>query len=196
MPYMLKPANYAQTLRPNLYNMAYRRVGAYKGMGRLHPTNYLEIGGRPNLIGGTAGQYNTLSGQLSLLPPSLRGLGAPVWSWRPRFWRHGLGQGDPFACVPGVVGTGGCPQAASGQTTDQIMAQLNASAAASIAAGATPASVGAGTSLTAADIAAINATNVANPVVGPGSGNVVLSNTTVLLIGGGLLLLVLLAGRR
>ena len=75
MPWMLQPKNYTQIARPNLYNAQYRRVGAYKGMGRLHPANYLEIGSRPNIIGGTAGQYNTLSGQLSLLPPSLRGLG-------------------------------------------------------------------------------------------------------------------------
>lgn len=75
MPWMLQPKNYTQIARPNLFNAQYRRVGAYKGMGRLHPANYLEIGSRPNLIGGTSGQYNTLSGQLSLLPPSLRGLG-------------------------------------------------------------------------------------------------------------------------
>lgn len=72
---MLQPKSYNQISRPNLYNVAYRRVGAYKGMGRLHPTNYLQIGTRPNQIGATTGQYNTLSGQLSLLPPSLRGLG-------------------------------------------------------------------------------------------------------------------------
>ena len=75
MPWMLQPKSYTQIARPNLYNVAYRRVGAYKGMGRLHPTNYLQIGYRPNMIGATTGQYNTLSGQLSLLPPSLRGLG-------------------------------------------------------------------------------------------------------------------------
>lgn len=80
MPYMLQPKNYTQIARPNLYNVAYRRVGAYKGMGRLHPTNYLEIGPQPNRIGGTTGQYSTLSGQLMLLPPSLRGLGQDVAS--------------------------------------------------------------------------------------------------------------------
>ena len=75
MPWLLQPKSYTQIARPNLYNVAYRRVGAYKGMGRLHPTNYLQIGYRPNIIGATTGQYSTLSGQLSLLPPSLRGLG-------------------------------------------------------------------------------------------------------------------------
>ena len=75
MPWMLQPKSYNQIARPNLYNVAYRRVGTYKGMGRLNPTNYLQIGVRPNQIGATTGQYNTLSGQLSLLPPSLRGLG-------------------------------------------------------------------------------------------------------------------------
>lgn len=75
MPWMLQPKSYTQIARPNLYNVAYRRVGTYKGMGRLNPTNYLQIGTRPNRIGATTGQYNTLSGQLSLLPPSLRGLG-------------------------------------------------------------------------------------------------------------------------
>ena len=78
MPWLLQPKNYTQIARPNLYNVAYRRVGGYKGMGRLHPTNYLEIGPRSNRIGGTTGQYNTLSGQLMLLPPSLRGLGQTV----------------------------------------------------------------------------------------------------------------------
>lgn len=77
MPWLLQPKSYTQIARPNLYNVAYRRVGTYKGMGRLHPTNYLQIGYRPNMIGATTGQYNTLSGQLSLLPPSLRGLGQP-----------------------------------------------------------------------------------------------------------------------
>ena len=72
---MLQPKSYTQIARPNLYNVAYRRVGMYKGMGKLHPTNYLQIGYRPNMIGATTGQYNTFSGQLSLLPPSLRGLG-------------------------------------------------------------------------------------------------------------------------
>ena len=72
---MLQPKSYTQIARPNLYNVAYRRVGMYKGMGKLHPTNYLQIDYRPNMIGATTGQYNTFSGQLSLLPPSLRGLG-------------------------------------------------------------------------------------------------------------------------
>jgi hypothetical protein len=35
MPYMLKPHNYSQVMRPNLYNVNYGRVGAYKGMGGL-----------------------------------------------------------------------------------------------------------------------------------------------------------------
>lgn len=75
MPWMLQPKSYTQIARPNLYNVAYRRVGTYKGLGRLNPTNYLQIGTRPIMFGATTGQYNTLSGQLSLLPPSLRGLG-------------------------------------------------------------------------------------------------------------------------
>jgi hypothetical protein len=109
MPYMLQPKNYIEIGRPNLYNVAYRRVGAYKGMGRLNPTNYLDIGRQPNRIGGTTGQYNTLSGQLSLGPPSLRGLGfcypagsaecqsqsvpIPEWDWdlqrnEPSWWKQ------------------------------------------------------------------------------------------------------------
>lgn len=75
MPWMLQPKSYTQIARPNLYNVAYRRVGTYKGLGRLNPTNYLQIGTRPIMFGATTGQYNTFSGQLSLLPPSLRGLG-------------------------------------------------------------------------------------------------------------------------
>jgi hypothetical protein len=156
-------------------------------MGRLHPSNYLEIGTRSNRIGETSGQYNTLGGQLALLPPSLRGFG--------RLQRtatgYGLGQANPFGCLmPGVVGTG--PQC----TTDQILAQMGTSSQALIAAGATPADVGTGTGLSASDIAAINALNLANPVVGPGSGNFVISNQTLLLIAGGFVLLLLLTGRR
>jgi hypothetical protein len=33
MPWMLQPHNWTQAIRPNLYNVDYRRVGAYKGMG-------------------------------------------------------------------------------------------------------------------------------------------------------------------
>lgn len=96
MPWMLQPKSYTQIARPNLYNVAYRRVGAYKGMGRLHPTNYLQIGVRPNQIGATTGQYNTLSGQLSLLPPSLRGLAMRTYGAR------GLGQ-HPLSDVVSVT---------------------------------------------------------------------------------------------
>jgi hypothetical protein len=44
MTWMLQPHSYTQIIRPNLYNVAYRRVGAYKGMGGLgqgctDPTN-------------------------------------------------------------------------------------------------------------------------------------------------------------
>lgn len=35
MPWMLQPHNYSQLIRPNLYRVDYRRVGAYKGMGGL-----------------------------------------------------------------------------------------------------------------------------------------------------------------
>jgi hypothetical protein len=38
MAWMLQPHNYTQVIRPNLYNVAYRRVGAYKGMGGLGQT--------------------------------------------------------------------------------------------------------------------------------------------------------------
>ena len=33
MPFLLQPHNWGQAIRPNLYNVDYRRVGAYKGMG-------------------------------------------------------------------------------------------------------------------------------------------------------------------
>ena len=33
--WMLQPRNYMQAMRPNWYNVAYRRTGAYKGMGAL-----------------------------------------------------------------------------------------------------------------------------------------------------------------
>lgn len=32
---MLQPHNYSQIMRRNLYNVAYRRSGAYKGMGQM-----------------------------------------------------------------------------------------------------------------------------------------------------------------
>jgi hypothetical protein len=108
MPWLLQPKNYTQIARPNLYNVAYRRVGAYKGMGRLHPANYLEIGRRPNRIGATTGQYNTLSGQLSLLPPSLRGLGQ---------------MGPKYTCPDGTIvfSTSECP---GGQPAPDVQQQI------------------------------------------------------------------------
>jgi len=36
---MLQPRNWAQTKRPNLYNVNYGRVGTYKGMGGLGQDN-------------------------------------------------------------------------------------------------------------------------------------------------------------
>lgn len=39
MPWMLNPHNYVRASRPNLYNMSYRRVGAYKGMGQPASTD-------------------------------------------------------------------------------------------------------------------------------------------------------------
>ena len=35
MAWTLQPRSYMQVIRPNLYNLAYRRTGAYKGMGSL-----------------------------------------------------------------------------------------------------------------------------------------------------------------
>lgn len=35
MAWFLQPANYTQVGKRNLYNVAYRRVGTYKGMGAL-----------------------------------------------------------------------------------------------------------------------------------------------------------------
>lgn len=35
MAWTLKPRSYYQAMRPNLYDLAYRRTGAYKGMGWL-----------------------------------------------------------------------------------------------------------------------------------------------------------------
>lgn len=35
MAWTLQPRSYMQAIRPNLYNIAYRRTGAYKGMGSL-----------------------------------------------------------------------------------------------------------------------------------------------------------------
>ena len=177
MPYLMSPANYTQTMRPNLYNVAYRRVGAYKGMGRLHPSNYLEIGPRPTRIGATTGQYNTLSTQLSLLPPSLRGMGMLT----PR--GRGLGQGD-------VVGTGPVGGGPTG-SPESIVAQMYYAAGQQLAAGAVPApSYGTGANIIDPSTGQITAG--AYPVtISTG-----MSTNTMLLIAGGLLLLVALTGRR
>ena len=200
MPYMLNPANYTQTMRPNLYNMAYRRIGAYKGMGRLHPSNYLEIGGRPNRIGATAGQYNTLSGQLSLLPPSLRGLG--------RFWRRGLGQYNFAQSTPtwsqfaaGTAGTYG----ASGLTVDQSTGGLIATSVTPNFSGSSGYTTDSSGALVATDFSSA-AGAVGNPFSSYGSSAsggggsaptpTGISNQTLMLIAGGLLLAALMGGRR
>lgn len=191
MPYMLNPANYTQTMRPNLYNMAYRRIGAYKGMGRLHPSNYLEIGGRPNRIGATAGQYNTLSGQLSLLPPSLRGLG--------RFWRRGLGFNFASDLPPNMF-TGG--SGGSGYTTDATGALIATSITPNFS-GSSGYTTDASGALVATDFLLPST----NPFSSYGSGAsggggspaaapTGLSNQTLMLIAGGLLLVALMGGRR
>jgi hypothetical protein len=182
MPYMLQPKNYVQTARPNLYNVAYRRVGGYKGMGRLHPTNYLEIGARPVRFGATTGQYNTLSTQLSLLPPSLRGLG---WFQR----RRGLGQVDVVTPqVPGVIGTPTLSVAGGGPAM-------------------IPDPNNPGSYVPAADVGQGYATvplttsqqsQLQNIFSAESQGATYggLDSNTVLLVGGGLLLLILLSGRR
>lgn len=41
MPWMLQPHNYSQIIRPNLYRVDYRRVGAYQGMGQSYQSLYL-----------------------------------------------------------------------------------------------------------------------------------------------------------
>ena len=187
MPYLLNPANMTQTFRPNLYNMAYRRIGAYKGMGRLHPSNYLEIGTRPNRIGATSGQYNTLSGQLSLNPPSLRGLG--TWEWRRKFWRHGLGQSSDMG--PTTFLPVGPPN--PNDPAQVALYQMNALAA-SGGVQSIPADYGTGA-------------NILNPATGQvlpgvftaaGQPSLIggIDNNTLLLIGGGLLILLLAGGRR
>lgn len=170
MPYLMTPANYTQTMRPNLYNVAYRRVGAYKGMGRLHPSNYLEIGLRPNRIGGAAGQYNTLSTQLSLLPPGLRGMGMIMG-------RRGLGQSS----VTPIIG----PPADPVQAAYLQMQQL---AAAGGAYPNIPADVGSGANI-------LTSSGQLAPGAFPVNVQTGISNNTLLMIGAGLLLL-LLAVRR
>jgi hypothetical protein len=119
MPWLLQPKNYTQIARPNLYNVAYRRVGGYKGMGRLHPTNYLEIGPRQNRIGGTTGQYNTLSGQLMLLPPSLRGLGQDTTEASFPFLTSTLPLCSSIVAAPGFTGPIQCDPSAGPVTYQQ-----------------------------------------------------------------------------
>lgn len=198
MPYMLTPANYTQTMRPNLYNMAYRRIGAYKGMGRLHPSNYLEIGTRPNRIGDTAGQYNTLSGQLALNPPSLRGMGAiPVWNFRQRRWVRGPGglgattcAYNDLACLQSSTGAwqvigppvmNAPPSANADASTADILGQMYMYAAAN------PNAQPAADYGTGANI--LDAQGNVLPGVFP-------TNNTWLYLAGGVLLVMLLGGRR
>jgi hypothetical protein len=91
-------------------------------MGRLHPNNYLDIGPRPNRIGGTSGQYSTFSGQLMLLPPSLRGLGQAFE--QTNFGQYVpplMGSTSPFAPATDTTGAivatqFGTPSANSGYT--------------------------------------------------------------------------------
>lgn len=43
MAWTLQPRNYMQAIRPNLYNVAYKRTGTYKGMGQT-PGDFVSDG--------------------------------------------------------------------------------------------------------------------------------------------------------
>jgi hypothetical protein len=190
MPYMLQPKSYVQIARPNLYNVAYRRVGAYKGMGRLHPTNYLEIGIRPNRIGATTGQYNTASGQLSLLPPSLRGV-------------RGLGQSIPLCADvtpdPNFVGPIQCDPSAgplntSGAPSVWQLANLPTNPSVWNTPIGQATLMGAGPGITVAQLMASG--QIPIPKTPPTPTPTDISKYLPYIIGGGFLLVLLLAGRR
>ena len=44
MAWTLQPRSWMQVIRPNLYNLAYRRTGAYKGMGALGQPELAQTG--------------------------------------------------------------------------------------------------------------------------------------------------------
>lgn len=90
MPWMLQPHNYTQTLRPNFYNIAYGRVGTYKGMGLITSSNFFVP--QVNQPGSMA--TFVVPAQVAN-PNATRGLGAVHRYWR--IGRGGLGQGDALA---------------------------------------------------------------------------------------------------
>ena len=99
MPWMLQPRNYTQILKPNLYNVAYRRVGAYKGMGGLGQStssiSYLgdysgyDLANLPYVNPGGAITTTPYSVSPSASPqqtavalsPGLSTTGIPTWVW-------------------------------------------------------------------------------------------------------------------
>lgn len=64
MPWMLQPHNYTQVIRPNLYNVDYRRVGAYKGMGGLNGFGAATCDPTDPLCGLSADWYSQLTGAM------------------------------------------------------------------------------------------------------------------------------------
>ena len=43
MAWTLQPRSYMEAIRPNLYNLAYRRTGSYKGMGQVSTADLLSL---------------------------------------------------------------------------------------------------------------------------------------------------------
>ena len=76
MAWTLQPRSYMQAIRPNLYNLAYRRTGAYKGLGWLGQTDSVSTTELLNLplVGpyftmGPTGPQETTAAALNLSPP-------------------------------------------------------------------------------------------------------------------------------
>lgn len=57
MAWMLQPKSFYQAMRPNFYTVAYRRSGAYKGMGSLGQTD-----STADTTGDTTGEGTTTGG--------------------------------------------------------------------------------------------------------------------------------------
>jgi hypothetical protein len=95
MAWMLQPKNYTQAIRPNLHNMAYRRIGAYKGMGLISSSNFYVP--QVNLPGSMASFVRPAS--ISVPLPlagmkGLRGLGQTMTPQEVKAWNAYIGA-DP-----------------------------------------------------------------------------------------------------
>ena len=87
MAWMLQPRNYMQAMRPNWYNVAYRRTGAYKGMGALGQGQCPGTPGCPGYVDPqqsfSAIVQGLYSGQYAITTPDGTGVSHPPASSQP-----------------------------------------------------------------------------------------------------------------